>query len=210
LDKVTRKALVVAHSDNGALTGVINEAERVAHLFDAECLLEGDATREKLIERSRDADLIHLATHGRARLDAPLFSHLRLADGDMTALDCFELELDCALVTLSACESGQADIAPGDEPIGLPRALLYAGARSVLQALWRVDDATTAQLMDRFYTGLRRGEGRAEALRAAQLEVLRAESNNSRRHPFFWAPLVLVGTWEPLWDGITDQSRRED
>ena len=37
-----------------------------------------------------------------ARLDAPVFSYLRLADGHLTALDCCELELDCALVTLSA------------------------------------------------------------------------------------------------------------
>jgi tetratricopeptide (TPR) repeat protein len=191
-----RRAVVVAHSDDGALPGVLGEAQRVASLFNAECLLESQATRAHLVERAARAGLIHLATHGHARLDAPALSYLRLADGHLTTIDCFELELDCALVTLSACESGRAVVVPGDEPVGLPRALLYAGARSVLQTLWRVDDETTARLMDTFYTALRAGQGRGSALRAAQLSLL--QGPGSQRNPFFWAPLVLVGDWGPL------------
>jgi tetratricopeptide (TPR) repeat protein len=188
--------LVVANSDNGQLPGAITEAARVAQLLGARCLLEADATRAQVIEQARQADVIHLAMHGFARLDAPLFSYLSLADGQLTALDCFELELDCSLVTLSACESGLAHIAPGDEQMGLPRALLYAGARSVLQTLWRVDDETTAELMERFYSGLAAGLGRARALRSAQLDAL--SHARGRSHPFFWAPWVLVGDWGAL------------
>jgi tetratricopeptide (TPR) repeat protein len=194
----TRKTahLVVAHSDHGELPWALSEAERVAQLLGAECLLEEDATRVNVLEQARQSDVIHLAMHGFARLDAPLFSYLSLADGQLTALDCFELELDCSLVTLSACESGLAQIAPGDEQMGLPRALLYAGARSVLQTLWRVDDETTAQLMEQFYSGLAAGLGRARALRCAQLDVL--SHARGRSHPFFWAPWVLVGDWGAL------------
>jgi CHAT domain-containing protein len=170
----------------------------VARLFKAECLVDAEATRPRLVERAAGSHLIHLAAHGHARLDAPSLSYLRLADGHLTTIDCFELELDCALVTLSACESGRAAVVPGDEPVGLPRALLYAGARSVLHTLWRVDDATTAQLMDTFYTALRAGQGRGSALRAAQLSVLRDTDGRGRQHPFFWAPLVLLGDWGPL------------
>jgi CHAT domain-containing protein len=190
------ETLVVAHGDDGKLPGAIAEAERVAKLLGARRLLEESATRARLVELAGQADVIHLATHGVARLDAPLFSYLSLADGHLTALDCFELELDCSLVTLSACESGQAQIAPGDEQLGLPRALLYAGARSVLQTLWRVDDETTAVLMEHFYSRLAAGVGRGQALRDAQLQVL--ASACGRSHPFFWAPLVLVGDWGAL------------
>jgi CHAT domain-containing protein len=188
--------LVVGHSDSGQLPGAIAEAQGVAQLLGARCLLEAEATRRQVLEHARGADVIHLATHGFARLDAPLFSYLSLADGHLSALDCFELELDCSLVTLSACESGLAHIAPGDEQMGLPRALLYAGARSVLQTLWRVDDETTARLMERFYSGLAAGLGRARALRSAQLDVL--TEARGRSHPFFWAPWVLVGDWGAL------------
>jgi CHAT domain-containing protein len=196
IDTAKPNRLVVANSDNGQLPGAITEAERVAQLLGARCLLEADATRAQVVEQARQADVIHLAMHGFARLDAPLFSYLSLADGQLTALDCFELELDCALVTLSACESGLAHIAPGDEQMGLPRALLYAGARSVLQTLWRVDDETTAELMERFYSGLAAGLGRGRALRSAQLDAL--AHARGRSHPFFWAPWVLVGDWGAL------------
>jgi CHAT domain-containing protein len=142
-------------------------------------------------QSARDADIIHLATHGVSRLDKPLFSYLRLADGHLTALDCFDLELDCALVTLSACESGRGVVDAGDEQIGLPRAFLYAGARAVVHSLWRIDDRVTQTLMQHFYSELRAGQGRGAALRSAQLACL--DSDN--RHPFFWAALVLTGDW---------------
>jgi CHAT domain-containing protein len=186
-----QRALIAAHSAGGALPGAIAEAEAVARLYPAECLLEEQLTLGTLAERAKDADLLHIAAHGVSRLDAPLFSYLRLADGHLTALDCFELELDCALVTLSACESGRGVIAPGDEQIGLARAFLYAGARAVLHSLWRIDDRATEQLMTDFYTRLRAGFGRGAALREAQLTCLSSEA----AHPLLWAAFVLVGDW---------------
>jgi tetratricopeptide (TPR) repeat protein len=188
--------LVVGHSYQGNLSGAIEEANRIADVLGAEALLEERATRDQFVAAARNADIIHIAAHGLARLDAPLFSHVVLADGALAALDCFELELESSLVTLSACETGRADIAPGDEQLGLSRAFLYAGARSVVQTLWRVDDQTTGQLMQRFYSGLMSGLSRATALRAAQLEVLRDQK--VRSHPFFWAPVVLIGDWGTL------------
>jgi CHAT domain-containing protein len=187
------RALVVAFSDNGALPGAVREAEQIAALFEADSLLERQAVRSEIAQRAPTAELIHFATHGQARIDAPLFSYLRLADGYLTALDCFDLQLDCALITLSACDSGRGVVVAGDESVGLPRALLYAGARSVVQTLWRIDDETTALLMEQFYRGLQNGLGRAEALRGAQLAVLAQQP-----HPFFWAPVVLIGDWGPL------------
>jgi CHAT domain-containing protein len=112
----------------------------------------------------------------------------------LTALDCLDLELECELVTLSACDSGHAVVAAGDEPIGLTRSLLYAGARSVLQSLWRVDDAATERLMARIYAQLGQGLGRAAALRRAQCEFL----TTPQAHPAFWAGFTLVGDWSPL------------
>jgi CHAT domain-containing protein len=185
------RALVVAHSADGALPGVLAEASSVAALFESTCLVEDEVTLTRLKEHVREADLIHIAAHGVARLDAPLFSHVRIAGGQLTALDCFDFELDCLLVTLSACESGRGVVAAGDEQIGLPRAFLYAGARAVLHSLWRIDDRATRELMERFYAELHAGRGRGAALRAAQLARLGAGDV----HPLLWAALVLVGDW---------------
>jgi CHAT domain-containing protein len=145
-------------------------------------------------EQLAHARVVHVAAHGHSRVDAPLFSHIRLADGQLTALDCLELSLDCELVTLSACETGHAVVAAGDEPIGLTRSLLYAGARSVIQSLWRVDDAATVNLMSEMYRHLGRGAGRAQALRKAQRTFL----DSGHSHPAFWAAFALVGDWTPL------------
>jgi CHAT domain-containing protein len=186
-----QRALIGAHSADGALPGALDEARSVAALFAGEYLFENELTLENVKRASGEADLIHLAAHGVSRLDAPLFSYLRLADGHLTALDCFDLELDCALVTLSACESGRGVIAPGDEQIGLPRAFLYAGARAVVHSLWRIDDRVTQRMMTDFYSALRAGMGRSAALRHAQLTCMRYDGT----HPFVWAGFVLLGDW---------------
>ncbi len=197
-----RPFLVIANSSDGVLRGALAEGETVARLFGAARLFEAEATVASVREKVRAAEVVHVAAHGQARPDAPLFSHLRLADGQLTALDCLDLELDCELVTLSACETGHAVVAAGDEPIGLTRSLLYAGARSVIQSLWRVDDDATGQLMSDMYARLRRGAGRGAALRAAQRSFLGSVHSDGaaprRSHPAFWASFSLVGDWAPL------------
>jgi CHAT domain-containing protein len=187
------KALIVGCSFNGALPHVLAEAGQVARRLAGLSLLEEEATREGLEAQARDAQVIHLATHGEFRPDAPLFSTLHLADGPLTATDVFNLEFDASLVTLSACQSGASAVGGGDELVGFSRAFLYAGAASLLMSLWRVDDQATAHLMDRFYQGLLDGQHKSAALRQAQRYLLSGEEGNLYRHPYFWAPFFLVG-----------------
>src|SRR5262249_29707291 len=81
----TGRSLVVGHSGAGTLPGAVAEAQAVAGAFNADLLLEDEATLAGLHAHARGRDIIHLATHGLSRLDAPLFSHLQLADGQLTA-----------------------------------------------------------------------------------------------------------------------------
>ena len=73
---------------------------------------------------------------------------------------------------------------------GLARAFLFAGARSVGASLWRVSDASTARLMGAFYREYARGVGKAEALRQAQVELLRSKDDSD---PYYWSCFVLMG-----------------
>jgi len=114
---------------------------------------------------------------------------LKLADGQLSAVDIIGLDLPGALVTLSACETGRSVVAAGDEPLGLSRAFLYAGAGTLVQSLWRVEDDSTARLMARFYAALREGQTKGAALRAAQLSLLGGHGG----HPYLWAPFQLIG-----------------
>jgi CHAT domain-containing protein len=184
-------ALVVACSNGGTLPYVLEEAEAISALLPGRCLVDAEATRAAFIKAAPHYGIVHLVAHGEARLDNPTFAHLRLADGQLNPSDVFNLELDGALVTLSACETGRGVVMGGDELIGLSRGFLYAGAATVVQSLWRVEDGSTARMMEQFYQGLCAGQSRGAALRQAQRELL--ANPETGVHPYFWAPFQLIG-----------------
>ena len=184
-------ALTVGYS-GGKLPGVIDEARSVAALMGGPCYLEEQATRGVVLSQAAQHDMLHLAAHGEARLDNPIFAHISLADGQLAMADVFGLRLDGALVTLSACETGRSAVVGGDEVVGLSRGFLFAGASTLIQSLWRVDDAATARLMPRFYAWLRAGDAPGAALRSAQREFI-----EQGVHPYVWAPFQLVGYGGP-------------
>ncbi len=194
----SRPPLIMGYSENGQLQRVHDEAKIVASLLDGQCYLESEATITRLIEQAPGTSIIHLATHGRSRLDAPNFSFVRLADGQLNAIDAFSLDLkECELVTLSGCETGLALSGGGDEQLGLGRAFLAAGATSLVMSLWAVEDNATNGLMKLFYQYLLQGESKVQALRSAQCQLLQ-NTLSVHTHPFFWAAFRLVGDVGPL------------
>ena len=123
-------------------------------------------------------------------------------DGFVSVAEVFGLELPCELVTLSACSSALGEQVTGEGLVGLTRGFLYAGAASVVAALWDVPDRTTADLMHTFYAGLvseqRAGGGRTASLATAKRSLLRGDINETAgaprcSHPYFWAAFVLSG-----------------
>lgn len=185
-----RKALLLGVADE-RIPRVREEIKALASLFpEAIVLLDQEATVAALRREAASADVVHLACHGQFRPDNPLFSSLHLGDGWLTVRDAYNLNLHCALVTLSACETGVSTVAPGDELLGLARGFFAAGSPSLLMSLWTVDDDATEQLMSEFYIHLRVSGSPASALRLAQLRLMEAKP-----HPFFWSPFVLVGRW---------------
>jgi len=117
-------------------------------------------------------------------------------DGVLTALETAELNLrETKLVVLSACDTGLGEVKNGDGVYGLRRALALAGSESQVMSLWQVADKATRELMVGYYTGLQRGEGRSEALRNVQLQMLRSRE---RRHPYYWAGFIQSGEWANL------------
>lgn len=192
------KPLILGYSGNGTLPRALEEASSIADMLAGTCYLEKEATIARLVEQAGRSPIIHIATHGILRWDAPNFSSILLADGRLNAIDAFNLDLrDCELVTLSGCETGLAQISGGDEQVGLGRAFLAAGARSLLMSLWPVEDSATRALMQFFYQYLLQGENKAQALRLAQCTLLRSKTS-IYSHPYFWASFRLVGDAGPL------------
>jgi CHAT domain-containing protein/Flp pilus assembly protein TadD len=178
------------------------EVSGIARLYrpeDAAIFARQSATEEqvKINEAVGRARRLHFATHARMDEQRPQASGLLLArsadspeDDVLQIAEVFGLKLRAELVVLSACETGLGRTLSGEGVIGLTRAFMSAGARSVAVSLWQVADASTAELMVGFYSHLDRSSDKAEALRRAKLELIEA---GRYAHPYFWAPFVLSG-----------------
>jgi len=167
----------------GALPGVI--------------ALDADFTRERLLtELGRRWPVVHLASHFSFMPGDKDNSFLLLGDGGRLSVTELErlpnLFSGVDLLTLSACNTATGDN-PGDGTEVESFAVLAQrkGARAVFASLWPVADASTSWLMGRFYST--RKTTKTMALRQAQVEMLQGRANAAWRHPYHWAPFVIIG-----------------
>jgi CHAT domain-containing protein len=195
-----RQALVVSYSHAGRLPHVDMEGRWVAEALGGRLFSEHEASIAALSAAAGSQNVLHIAAHGSFNPEEPMFSSLQLYDGLLSTLDVFDLELNCSLVTLSACETALGVTGAGDELMGLSRAFLFAGTPSLVLSLWMVEDQATAALMREFYRALRHGGTKAAALRQAQLSLLNSKGDMEKdiSGPFFWAPFQLIGHAGPL------------
>ena len=194
------------------------EIEGIAALFPAgtaEVFL-GEAATEEQVKAlgERQPHMVHFASHSFLDSRSPLDSGLVLTipeglpeNRDNGLLQVWEIlesvRFEADLVVLSACETGSGELRGGEGLIGLTRAFQVAGARSVVATLWSVADGVSAELMIRFYRHLRSGLPKDEALRAAQLELIRGPIRfegaggevveRDASAPYFWAAFELLG-----------------
>ena len=147
--------------------------------------------------------VLHFATHGMLNNASPMYSHLVLAPGDknedglLEAWEVMALDLKADLAVLSACETARGRYGAGEGMIGLTWALFVAGVPSTVVSQWKVESASTRDLMVNFHRSLSSPLGvgkpkatKTEALRQAALKVMK---NPETSHPFYWAGFVLVG-----------------
>jgi CHAT domain-containing protein len=168
---------------------IYGELQQVATILpEARVFLGANASERVLRESGPQSRLIHIATHGVFRQDNPTFSGIRLGDAFLMLYDLYRLRLPVEQITLSGCSTGLNAVAAGDELMGLVRGLLYAGARALLLTLWDVNDKSTAEFMNAFYSRFFKHPDRTLALQGAMQEL-----RHRYPHPYFWAPFVLVG-----------------
>ena len=175
------------------------EVKEISRLFaKKEIYAREKATEAMARSKASGFDVIHFACHGEFNDRQPLQSGLLLAkdednDGYLQVHEIFGLDLKNAnLVTLSACETALGKIQGGDDLVGLSRGFIYAGTPSILATLWEVDDRSTALFMESFYKNWQQGMSKPEALRQAQIAL---KSMPAYKHPYYWAPFVMIGDW---------------
>jgi CHAT domain-containing protein len=180
-----------------SIDAAVPEVQAIAKLFPGRNKVVVDELAREGDVKSwvRDFDVIHLSVHGKFDGAEPMLSYLSLAggagdDGKLTAAEMFGLPLEKSrLVVLSACETGRAEATHANEVLGIVRALIYAGAGTLVVSHWKVDSAATALWMQSFYeAALNRPP--QEAARAALIKV---KSNPAYGHPYYWAAFTMIG-----------------
>ena len=190
-----RAARALALADPG-LPGGRAEIDSIRRALDGRGVFDASHPPRKadLKRWVADADLVHLAVHGDFSKADPMSSFLLLDrsagdDGKLSAMEMFALPLTRKpLVVLSACETGISATGSSGETLGMLRALLFAGANGLLLSQWPVESEPTARWMQAFYeAAVSKPPGEA-----AQLASARVRANPATRHPYFWAPFLLV------------------
>lgn len=161
--------------------------------------LEEDA-KESVVKSSvlKEHKFVHFATHGLINEAIPELSGIVMAqdttdgeDGVLHLGEVYNLSLDAELVVLSACDTGLGKLAQGEGLIGLSRGFMYAGAKSLLVSLWKVQDGSTRYMMEFFYSNLLSDQTKTEATRNAKLSMI--DYHPVFAMPYYWAGFVLIG-----------------
>ena len=198
------------------------EVDEITATISGSTKLLDNQFNKNIVYQMNDYSVVHFATHAAFVDGMPEKSVILLGDGTYVTLENVK-ELwrmsNVDLVVLSACETGLGGFGDGKEILGFGYAMQNIGAKAAIASLWKVDDPSTAQLMQKFYKQLADGKTKSEALRQAQLSLLNgnkststnpekrgitvnikpgASSRNEKSqsgysHPYYWAPFILIG-----------------
>ena len=178
------------------LPGAEKEAKMIGQILNTEPLIGKKATKDQVLSRLNSVSLVHLAAHG-CRETGEIILSPNVADAErpkeehflLTKADVLGVQLRAKLVVLSCCYSGRGEI-KAEGVVGIARAFLGAGARSVIASLWALSDEATLEFMKHFYEHLVAGKSASKSLHQAMKWMRESEEFNAVQ---YWAPFVLIG-----------------
>ncbi|MFK7934526.1 MAG: CHAT domain-containing protein [Saprospiraceae bacterium] len=200
-------SLTLAANDRSGLAPLIHnrrEVKTITEIIDGQAFYGADASRNSFLENAPNYRYLHLSSHARMNDWKPEYSYVSFTQPLDDSLDkskilyvddLYNVSLNADMVVLSACETAAGKLSRGEGIISLARAFSYAGARSIITTLWRVNDQKSADLMIDFYENLADGNSKDAALRNAQLDFI---EEGTAAHPYFWAGFVPLGNMEAI------------
>ena len=179
----------------------LDEVAAVENIWNAEVLSDKAANLQYFLKKAADYRILHLSTHGKAhdRLgDYCFLAFTKTVDSLENLLytrDLYNMQLNAEMVVLSACETGLGELQKGEGLLSLARGFAYAGTKSIISTLWSVNEMSTKEIMEVFYTNLKKGMQKDEALRHAKLTYLK---KGTKPQPYYWAAFTAVGDMNPI------------
>lgn len=193
----------------GPLHYNLQEVLNITSLMGGETLQAEEASLENFLKLGPEFGILHLATHGKADDRKGDFSFLAFSGasshnqvGRLYVRDLYDMNLPAEMAVLSACETGIGKLSKGEGIESLARGFFYAGTRSLITTLWSVNDAKTADIMERFYRNLKTEIPKDAALQAAKLDYVK-DHDDFYSHPYFWSGYIAVGDMRPFSMGIS-------
>ena len=173
------------------------EVEVIGEILNTTPLTGKEASKNEVLKRIGSVALVHIAAHGKmgsgeiflAPNQERKYSYSEEKDYIMKIADVHSVQLRARLVVLSCCHSGEGEI-KAEGVVGIARAFLGAGARSVLVSLWAIGDEATMEFMKSFYQHMRNGNSASVSLNQAMKCLRKSTKFNAVK---FWAPFVLIG-----------------
>ena len=179
------------------LPGARKEVEMIGRILNVSPLIGEMATKHEVLKRISSVALVHIAAHGKMETGEVILAPNTTRDNPqpqekdylLTMKDVIEAGLRARLVVLSCCHTARGEVM-AEGVVGMARALLGAGARSVVVTLWAIGDEGTLEFMSFFYDALAKGKKASEALNQAMKCMREIEKF---KEVIYWAPFVLIG-----------------
>jgi LPXTG-motif cell wall-anchored protein len=178
-------------------------AQEIAHI-PGRAFIGTQATKQQFLANFNQYPVVHLATHAIADTGNSAASFIAFyPNAQQSANDALYLEElyglqmeGTRLLIISACETGHGVLVNSEGVLSLTRGFAYAGCKSIVNSLWKADDAATAAILQQFHIYLQKGYTKSRALRQAKLDYLHSHALN--KTPEYWAHLILTGDTQPL------------
>lgn len=178
-----------------------------SQLFNGDSFVNENASKQVFTKEAKEHKIIHIGTHAESNNNAPELSRLIFAktindtitseDNSLYTYEIYNQNLASNLAILTACETGKPTYQSGEGMISLAHAFNYAGSESILTSLWKIDEQSSAQIIEHFYEYIKKGLPKDEALKKAKLKYI-ATAKGRTLAPQYWAGLVLIGDTSPI------------
>jgi len=176
-------------------------------LFDGSSFTNENASKQVFTRQAKEHKIIHIGTHAESNNISPELSRLIFAktindtisseDNSLYTYEIYNQNLSSNLAILTACETGKPTHQAGEGMISLAHAFNYAGSESILTSLWKIDEKSSPQIIENFYSYIKKGLPKDEALQKAKLDYI-ATAKGRTLAPQYWAGLVLIGDTAPI------------
>nr|WP_321232835.1 CHAT domain-containing tetratricopeptide repeat protein [uncultured Psychroserpens sp.] len=176
-------------------------------LFNGSSFINENASKQIFTKEANEHKIIHIGTHAESNNVSPELSRLIFAknlndsiysqDNSLYTYEIYNQNLASNLAILTACETGKPTYQAGEGMISLAHAFNYAGSESILTSLWKIDEQSSAKIIEYFYGYIKKGLPKDEALQKAKLDYI-TTANGRTNAPQYWAGLVLIGDTSPI------------